>query len=351
MGFRKWLIAASTLMLGIGLTACGTSNATTNSGTAAAATTSGHKQLKVAYVISGDLGDKSFFDSGYAGLQQAQKDFGIQFKVIQSTNASDWEPNLQAAAQGGYDVVIAAASQMHDALVQVAPEFPKTKFVYIDDTITGPNIASVTFAQNEGSFVTGALAALFTENSTLPGVVHNHTIGWVGGQDIAVLHDFLVGFEQGAKSIDPQAKVLVSWAGTFNDPGKGKEAALALYNQGASVVADVAGGTGVGVLEAASDAGKYAIGVDSNEDNLYPGHVLTSQLKNVNVAVYNEIKAVEDGTWKAGHTELGLKNGGVGITDMSVMGDKISSQTRQQLADIVKKVQDGQIVVQHYQAK
>jgi basic membrane protein A len=306
------------------------------------------KKFRVAYVISGNLGDKSFFDSGMAGMERVEKELGAEIKVIQSVNSADWEPNLEAAAQDGYDVVAVAASQMHDALTNVAPKYPDVKFVYIDDVVEGDNIASITFAQNEGSFLAGALAAMMTTRTELPGINEEKIIGWVGGADIAVLRDFLTGYEQGAKYIDPEVKVLYSFAGSFNDPAKGKELTLAQYNQGADIVMNVASGTGVGILEAAKDAGKYAIGVDSDQDGIYPGHILTSMLKRVDNAVFNQVKLAKEGQWKAGHFEYGLQNGGVGLTDMKVMGDKIPQEVRQKLAEITEKIAKGEIKVEHY---
>lgn len=215
--------------------------------------------------------------------------------------------------------------------------------------VTGDNIASITFAQNEGSFLAGALAAMMTTHTELPGMNPDKIIGWVGGSDIAVLHDFLTGYEQGAKYIDPETKVLVSFAGSFNDPAKGKELTLSQYNQGADIVMNVASGTGVGILEAAKDAGKYAIGVDSDQDGIYPGHILTSMLKRLDNAVFDQVTLFKEGKWQAGHFEYGLKNKGVGLTDMSVMGDKIPQEVRQKLVEIEEKVQKGEIVVEHYE--
>lgn len=337
------LLAASLILAGCG----GNQGGATNSEQGQSNQSNG-KKFRVAYVISGNLGDKSFFDSGMAGMERVQKELGAEIKVIQSVNSADWEPNLESAAQEGYDVVVAAASQMHDAVQNVAPKYPKVKFVYIDDVVKGDNIASITFAQNEGSFLAGALAAMMTTHTELPGINKDKIIGWVGGSDIAVLHDFLTGYEQGAKYIDPETKVLSSFAGSFNDPAKGKELTLAQYNQGADIVMNVASGTGVGILEAAKDAGKYAIGVDSDQDGIYPGHILTSMLKRVDNAVFDQVKLAKEGNWKAGHFEYGLQNNGVGLTDMKVMGDKIPQEVRQKLAEIKDKIAKGEIKVEHY---
>ncbi|MDI3522201.1 MAG: basic rane protein [Bacillota bacterium] len=308
----------------------------------------GGKKFRVAYVTSGNLGDKSFLDSGMAGLEHAQKDLGIEVKVMQSANSADWEPNLQAAAEQGFDLVVAGGSPLHDAMANVAPKFPEVKFVYLDDVIQGDNIASITFAQNEGSFLAGALAALMTTHTELNGMNKEKVVGWVGGMDMAILRDFLTGYEQGAKYIDPEVKVLSAFAGSFSDPAKGKELTLAQYNQGADIVMNVAGGTGLGILEAAKDAGKYAIGVDSDQDGIYPGHILTSLLKRVDNAVYDQVKLAKEGTWQAGQFEYGLKNGGVALTEMKVMGDKIPADVRQKLTEITDKIAQGEIKVDHY---
>ena len=307
------------------------------------------KKFKVAYVISNNLGDKSFFDSGFAGLEKAKAELGIEYKVIQSANSADWEPNLKAAAEEDYDLIIAAASQMHDAVKTVAPQFPDKKFVYLDDIVDGKNVASIIFAQNEGSFIAGALASLMTTHTELPGMNPEKIVGWVGGADIAVLHDFLIGYEQGAKAVDPDTKVLSSFAGSFSDPAKGKELTLAQYSQGADIVMNVASATGIGILEGAKDAGKYAIGVDSDQDGVYPGSILSSMLKRIDNACFDQIKLAMDKKWKAGSFEYGLKNKGVGLTDMTVMGDKIPKDVREKLKAIEAKVASGEIVVKHYE--
>lgn len=305
------------------------------------------KPLRVAYVISGNLGDKSFFDSGMAGLERAKKDFGIEVKVIQSEAAADWEPNLKAAAEGGYDLIIAGASQMREPILNVAPQYPNLKFAYLDDVVDLPNVASVDYAEEQGSFVVGALAAMMTTRD-LPGMNKEKIIGWVGGMDIAVLRNFLEGYKQGAKYVDPEVKVLDSFAGSFNDPAKGKELTLAQYSQGADIVFNVAGATGQGIIAAAKEAGKYAIGVDVDQDNEAPGHVLTSMLKRVDNSTYDMVKLVVENKWKGGTYKYGLAQKGVGITDMSVMGDKIPQDVRAKLNEIIDKIAKGEITVKEY---
>ncbi len=307
------------------------------------------KKLRVALVLSGYLGDRSFNDSAFQGLKQAEKEFGIEYRVLESKVPSEWEQNLVAMASAGYDLVIANSTQFIEILKNNGPRFPNTKFALIDGVVKLPNVVSAVFAQNEGSFLAGAVAAMMTTHTELPGMNKEKIIGWVGGMDIPVLHDFFVGYEQGAKYIDPDIKILQSFAGTFTDPVKGKELTLAQYSQGADIVMNVASDTGNGVLEAAKVAGKYAIGVDLDQDAIYPGHIITSMLKRVDMAVYTIIKSVVDGTYKGGIVlKMGIANGGVGITDMSVMGDKIPAEVRQKVKELEAKVRSGEIKVKNY---
>jgi basic membrane protein A len=311
------------------------------------------KPLKVAVVLAGFLGDKSFNDSAFEGVKQAQKKFGIQYKVMESKIPADWESNLVAMAAANYDLVIAVSAQFQDILKKHAAEFPKVKFGIIDAVAKKPNVVSAVFAQNEGSFLAGAAAAMFTQKTNIPNVNKEKIIGWVGGMDIPVLHDFQVGYIQGAKYIDPQTKVLVSFAGTFNDPLKGKELTLAQYSQGADIVMNVASNTGNGILEAAKQANKYAIGVDLNQDDIYPGNILTSMLKRVNMASYLMIESVVQHKFK-GKTilRMNVANGGIGLTDMTTMrkalGTKFPSDILTKVKTLENDIKNGKIKVKTY---
>ncbi|HHY79496.1 MAG TPA: BMP family ABC transporter substrate-binding protein [Thermoanaerobacter sp.] len=314
----------------------------------------GSKKLRVALVYSGFLGEKSFNDSAHAGAMRAVNDFGIELKELESKEPAEWESNVVAMASEGYDLVVCVSTQFQDILAKHAPEFPDIKFALIDGVTKGDNIVSTTFAQNEGSFLAGAAAAMFTTKTQVPNVNADKVIGWVGGMDIPVLHDFFVGYEQGAKYIDPDIKILQSFAGTFNDPLKGKELTLAQYSQGADIVMNVASGTGMGVLEAAKEADKYAIGVDMNQDDVYPGHILTSMVKRVDNATYLVIESVVKGTYKGNTTEyLDINKGGVSLTDMSVMkealGDKFPQDIPEKIAELEEKVKSGEIKVNAYE--
>ena len=232
--------------------------------------------------------------------------------------------------------------------------YPDVKFAIIDTTVKGPNVVSISFAQNQGSFLAGAVAAMFTTHSEIEGVNDDAIIGWVGGQDIPVLHDFYVGFEQGAKYINPDITILQSYAGTWIDPLKGKELTLAQYEQGADIVMNVASGTGTGVLEAAKEAGKYAIGVDLNQDNDQPGHVVTSMVKRVDTACYSVIESVVEGNFKGDTTSyLEVSNDGVDLTDFAVikehLGDKFPADIQDKVQELKDKIISGEIVVNNYE--
>jgi basic membrane protein A len=310
--------------------------------------------IRVCIVYTGNLGDKSYNDSCNMGAEQAVADFGIELKSLEGSTAQEWEANLVAACEEGYDLIIGASSNIADYIVEHGPDYPDTKFAVIDTTVDLPNVESISFAQNQGSFLAGAAAAMFTEKTDIEGVNEDAIIGWVGGMDIPVLHDFYVGYEQGAKYINPDIQILQAFAGSWSDPLKGKELTLAQYEQGADIVMNVASGTGTGILEAAAEAGKYAIGVDLNQDADQPGSVLTSMVKRVDNACYLVIQSVVDGTFEGGSTQyLSLTEGGVSLTDFSVMrealGDQFPEDIVEKVDELSEMIANGEIVVDNYE--
>lgn len=346
------------------LVACGGSSTTDGGGTSEKKTESqasdksgdsGEKsKICVCVAYSGNLGDKSYNDSCNEGSQKAVADFGIELKNLEGTTPDEWKANLLSACEDGYDLVICSSSNFQEYLEEYAPAYPDVKFAIIDTTVDAPNVQSISFAQNQGSFLAGAAAAMFTEKTDIDGVNGDAIIGWVGGMDIPVLHDFYVGYEQGAKYINPDIQILQAFAGTWNDPLKGKELTLAQYEQGADIVMNVASGTGSGILEAATDAGKYAIGVDLNQDNDQPGHVLTSMVKRVDTACYLTIKSVVEGTFQGGSVSyLTVADGGVSLTDFAVikeaLGDKFPQDIVDKVSELEKKIVSGEIVVENYE--
>ena len=252
----------------------------------------------------GGLGDQSFNDAAWRGLERAKEDLGVEINVIESGNMSDYVPNLTSLADQDYDIVWAIGFLMHDALKEVAEKNPDTKFGLIDSTVDLDNVASVTFKEHEGSFLAGVVAGLKSETNK---------VGYIGGMETPLIQKFEAGYRAGVKAVNPDAKVFVGYTGAFDDPQAGKELAFTQFNQGADIIYHASGACGIGVIKAAKEEGLYAIGVDSPQNHLAPEHVLTSMVKRIDNAVYKIVNEHYDGNFKSGHTALGLAEDGVGI--------------------------------------
>ncbi len=304
-------------------------------------------KLKVALVVSGELGDKSFFDSSKAGLDRAVKELGVYAKVLECKyDPANYVPYLVTAAQN-FDMVFVVGFELYDALKQVAPQFSNVDFVRLDEEGKIAHVTFIDFLENEGSFLAGALAAMMTVRKNDPRVNPQKIIGAVCGEDIPVIHNFLVGYEQGAKYIDPETKVLVGFVGSWSDPAKGKEMAVNQHKNGADVIFQIAGATGEGVITAAKEGGFYAIGVDSPQEWLAPDAVIASMVKRCDNAVYDMIKAKLNGTYKRGYVyKYGLKNNGVGL-DWEYM-KLVPEDIKKKLKKIEKDIIDGKIKVKEY---
>lgn len=296
------------------------------------------EDFKVVNVLNGPLGDQSFFDDAERGMETLKSE-GYDVKSIEGEleNPTQWQSNLESVSTGDWDVVITGTTQMHDILDSVAPNYPDQKYIIYDDEVVQPNVASIIYKQNEGSFLAGVLAAQATlDTDAFPNSTGSKIVGMVGGMDLPVIRDFLVGFTAGVHAVDPDIKVLDSFVGDFADSNKGYDQATAMYTQGADVVFQVAGGAGLGVLKAAADANRYAIGVDSNQNGVQEGFILASMLKNIGISLDSAVKATEDGSLKYGETtEYGLANEGVGL-DYEGNGDIVP----QEVQDLVKSFGD-----------
>jgi len=315
-------------------------------------------ELKVVLYLNGTLGDKSFFDSAASGIQRAEKELGVTTKIIEGTyDPQRWEPDLIQLAEGDWDIVIAGTWQLQEMLEKLAPKNPTKKWITYDTTVdySKPglgNVYSILYKQNEGSFLVGALAGIVT-GSKMPLANPQKVVGFLGGMDIPVINDFKVGYEQGAKYIDPAVKVLVSYVGAWDDSAKGKELMLAQYDQGADIAFNVAGQAGLGLLDAAKEKKRYAIGVDSDQFLVYKdsdpdkaSYIVTSMLKNVGSSLFRAVKGTMDGTIKYGAAEaLGITEGGVGVADNENFNKLISEEVRKKLKDLEKKVVSGEIKV------
>lgn len=269
--------------------------------------------LKVGMVFDvGGKGDKSFNDSAYRGLLQAADDFGVEHTEFEPGQDADRETGLRKLAQAGYDIVIGVGFLFSDAMRNVAADYPDVMFACVDyDVRPGenipPNLAGLTFREEEGSFLVGVVAAMFTESDR---------IGFIGGMDVPLIHRFEAGYVAGAQYVNPAISVTVAYAGStpqaFADPVKGKELALLQFGRGVDVIYHASGNTGNGVIEAAREEARYAIGVDSNQNYMAPGHVLTSMVKRVDNAVYQTIESVVEGEFEGGVRVFGLAEDGVG---------------------------------------
>jgi basic membrane protein A and related proteins len=260
----------------------------------------------IVYDLGGKF-DKSFNEGVYAGAERYKKDTGTDYRDFEPQNDSQREQALRRFARDGFSPILAVGFSQESALKKVAEEFPNVKFAIIDAVVDMKNVQSIVFKEHEGSFLVGMMAAQASKTNK---------VGFVGGMDIPLIRKFACGYVQGVKHAKKDAEVFQNMTGTtgaaWNDPAKGSELAKSQIDRGADVVYHAAGGTGVGVLRAAADAGKLGIGVDSNQNGMHPGKVLTSMLKRVDNATYTSFKQAKDNSWKAGLSVLGLAEDGVG---------------------------------------
>ncbi|UYO01485.1 MAG: BMP family ABC transporter substrate-binding protein [Devosia sp.] len=294
-----------------------------------------------------DLGgkfDKSFNESAYNGAEAWKTETGGAYVDLELQNDAQREQALRRFASQGSNPIVVMSFMWESVLGALAAEFPDTNFVVIDSVVDGPNVQSLLFDEHTGSYLVGALAALKSETGT---------VGFVGGMDVPLIHKFYCGYAQGAKAVNPDATVIESYTGTtpaaWNDPVTAGELAKAAMDQGADVVFAAAGGSGLGVLQAMADAGKYSIGVDSNQNYLHPGSVLTSMLKRVDNAVGLAFtEAGDDATFKPGLTTLGLEGDFVGYALDEHNQDLITEDMITAVEDLKAKIMSGEIVVHDY---
>jgi basic membrane protein A and related proteins len=351
---KKYLMITLTLLVGLSLILAACTPAAEPAAPAAPAADqpAAAQTIKVVNLINGVEGDKSFFDSAVRGVTKAQGEFNLEVKTIEAgIDPAKWQPALEdAAANEDYDIMILGTYQMSEFLQIVAPKYPDKKFILYDVSVDYTacdcsNVYSVTYKQNEGSYMAGVYAGLMSKTGT---------IGAIGGQDIPVINDFIVGYKQGAASvgIDP-AKVIVQYAGDWNDPVTGKEIALAMYQQGADIVFQIAGGTGVGVFQAAEETGNFAIGVDSDQATIIKDtdpeqakFILTSMLKNVDNSLYRALKMYVEGTLPFGTAEsLGVAEGGVGIAKNDIYNEATPDEVKAKVEAAEKELLDGNVTV------
>lgn len=295
---------------------------------------------KVGLVLDkGGKDDKSFNTSAFEGATKAQKELGIELKYVEAMDDAAFENLHRSFANKNFDLIIGIGFSQVDAIKKVAGQFPDKKFAIVDGEVKAPNVRSLLFEEHEGSYLIGAIAALKSKGK----------VGFIGGMDVPLIRRFEMGYEAGIKKVNPKSQLISNFVGitsdAWNNPAKAKELALAQYNSGVDVIFVAAGASGTGAFDAAEEKKKFAIGVDSNQNWIKPGLILTSMLKRVDVAVYNAIKDSKEGRFSGGIVRYGLKDKGIDYA-LDSNNDKIFDiQIRKSADEIKAQLISGKISV------
>ncbi len=291
-------------------------------------------------------GDLSFCDAAYNGAKKSVDKWNIKLTEVNPTQNTDTEMALRRLAKLKFDLIIGVGFQFQEPMNRVAVDFPNVNFALIDAVAKPENVASLIYKAHEGTFLAGVIAALKTETKK---------VGFVGGMKVPLVEAFEIGYAAGIKNTDTNIELLVNYVGVtpqaFNDPAKGKELALAQYNKGADIILAAAGASGLGVLEAAKQTGKYIIWVDSNGNGLVPGQVLTSIIKGVELSVYQMIENVITGKFTGGVKNYGLKEGGIEYIVDDDNKSLLSEDILEMVKDFKSKIISGEIVVPHLRSQ
>lgn len=294
-------------------------------------------KLRVGLILDkGGRDDKSFNAAAFKGATEAQKKFNIELKVVESSDDSSIEPSLRTFAQRGYDLIMGIGFVMGDPMKKVSKEFPNIKFLLVDSEVKAPNVRAVVFNEHEGSFLVGAIAALASKTNA---------VGFVGGMDIPLIRRFELGYRSGAQHVNPKVTVVSNYVGSGSDawrnPMKGKELAISQFNKKADVIFAAAGASGLGVFDAAEELKKYVIGVDSNQNWVKPGRVLTSMVKRIDLAVLESIEQVTKNKFEAGVFAKGLAEGAIDYSidehNRAILTPEIEKKANEIKAKILKK--------------
>jgi basic membrane protein A and related proteins len=337
----KNIIVVTVLFITLSFSACKKSQEVSQSPT-------DKSKFKVGLVFDvGGRGDKSFNDAAYKGLEKAKKDFGIDFEVIDPGDGADRESALRKLASNPeISIVFGVGFIFTEDITKIANDFPKKKFGCVDYSINPTtkipdNLVALVFKEEEGSFLVGSLAALASKNNT---------VGFIGGMESSLIRRFEKGYTQGAKYINPDVKVLVTYVGVtgegFKNPGKAEEIAISQYSKGADIIYHASGLSGIGLFKAAKKNNKLAIGVDMDQYNEAPGYVLTSMVKIVDEVIYQTIVDYKNGSFKSGIKSLGLKEKGVGFVYDENNKNLFLPSYKEKLDDITKKINAGEIKIE-----
>lgn len=318
-------------------------------------------KIKVGIVFDiGGKNDRSFNAAAWEGVKRANRDFDIVLRDVEPGNPTSIEPAMRAFAERNFDLIIGVGFAQGPIMQKVAEDYPNIKFAIVDGVITDkdgkplPNVASLVFREHEGSYLVGMIAASKSKTGTL---------GFIGGMDIPLIHKFETGYEEGAKSVNPNVRIVQNYVGVtdaaWNNPGKGKELALSQIQNGADVIFTAAGNSGLGAFDAVEqygknadgEANKFVIGVDSDQNGVKPGYVLTSMVKRVDNAVYDVVKEVLDGKFQGGFHVFGLDKDGVAYAMDEYNKGLIPDDVLLKVEDAKKKIINGQIKVTDAMAK
>lgn len=304
-------------------------------------------ELKVAFVFDkGGKDDKSFNSSAYRGAMEAKDKLKASIKYVEATDETAYESLLKSFAKKDYDLIIGIGVAQADAIRKAAAQFPQKHFVIVDGEVKAPNVRSLLFEEQEGSYLVGAIAALSSKTGK---------VGFIGGMDIPLIRRFEMGYAAGAKKMNPKVQVISNYIGVtgdaWNNPPKGKELALSQYSSGVDVIFSAAGASGSGVFDAAEEQKKFTIGVDSNQNWIKPGHVLTSMLKKIDEAVFVTCKEASEGRFSAGVQRFGLASKGIDYAVDQYNEKLLSSETRKKVEALKADIISGKVKVPDYYKK
>ena len=315
-----------------------------------AAKETGPETTKVVYVINGSLGDNAFYDSGQLGMEKIKADYGVEIRTIEcGFDSAQYEPSLEAAV-GYSDVIFVISYGYEDLVKEYADKYPDKIFVNLDTVVQndGGTITSVDYIEEESAYLAGVVAGMLTLDTSIPNVNDQKIIGAVGGDQDPVIDAFMFAYENGAKSIDPEIVMEKKYLGDWVDTAKGKQATLQLFDMGADIVFQIAAAAGMGVLQAAGERGLYSIGVDTNQNDLVPGHVVASDIKDIGLAITNIYATIKDGTYQPGQVlNYGLATKGVDVV-FEGNGDVLPQAIITKVNEIRQQIIDGTLKVEIY---
>ena len=305
------------------------------------------REFRIALVLDkGGKDDKSFNSAAFQGSAQAKSELKAFLKYVEATDDNSFEPMLRAFAQKDFDLILSIGVTQKEALKKVAAQFPRQLFAIVDAEVNAPNVSSLLFEEHEGSYLMGAAAALATQTGK---------IGFIGGMDIPLIRRFQLGFDAGAKKISPSVKVTSNFIGitgdAWNNPAKAKELAVSQFDSGVDVIFSPSGASTSGVFDAAEERQKFAIGVDSNQNWVKPGRILTSMLKRVDKAVYQTCLEASQNKFVAGVKRFGLANEGVDFSVDQYNEKILTVSMRKKLSELKAQIVSGKIKVPDYYSK